>query len=332
MFRIGLFALLLLPSFVFSAEKQPASTVEIKEWPVPWKGTRPRDPYVAPDGKVWFVGQQGDYVAEFNPDGEKLRRFDLEKGTGPHNLIVDDSGVVWYAGNKASHIGRIDPGTGKIEKMPTPEEASDPHTMMFDGIGHIWFSSQHANSVGRMRMASGKVDVALVTTPRARPYGLVVDQTAGGRPWVALLGTHKLATVEPATMKLTEIELPRKEARPKRLALTADGRLWYVDSAQGYLGVYDPKSGNFKEWPAPSGADSEPYAMAADRMGRIWFAETGVEPNRLVGFDPKSEAYFSLTNVPSGAGSVRHMVFDAKTNALWFGTDENTLGRAQLPE
>jgi virginiamycin B lyase len=331
MIRIALFALLLLPSFVFSAGNQQASTVEIKEWPVPWKGTRPRDPYVAPDGKVWFVGQQGDYVAEFDPDGEKLRRIELEKGAGPHNLIVDDSGMVWYAGNKASHIGRIDPDSGKIEKMATPEEAADPHTMMFDGMGHIWFSSQHANSVGRMRMASGKVEVVAVPTPRARPYGLVVDQ-AVGQPWIALLGTHKLATVEPATMKLREIALPRKDARPKRLALTADGRLWYVDSAQGYLGVYDPKSAAFKEWPAPGGVDSEPYAMAADRMGRVWFVETGVEPNRLLGFDPKSETFISQSNIPSGAGSVRHMVYDPKTNTLWFGTDANTLARAQLPE
>lgn len=92
MFRSGFLALLLFPSLLFSAETQRMSSVDaavdIKEWPVPWEGTRPRDPYVTPDGKVWFVGQQGDYVAEFNPDGEKLRRFDLEKGAGPHNLIV----------------------------------------------------------------------------------------------------------------------------------------------------------------------------------------------------------------------------------------------------
>lgn len=71
---------------------------------------------------------------------------------------------------------------------------------------------------------------------------------------------------------------------------------------------------------------------ASDRAGRIWFAETGVKPNRLVGFDPKSGRFFSLTDIPSGAGSVRHMVYDVKTGALWFGTDENTLGRASLPD
>jgi hypothetical protein len=41
------------------------TAVAIEEWPVPWPGTRPRDPYVAPDGKVWFVGQTGDDLARF---------------------------------------------------------------------------------------------------------------------------------------------------------------------------------------------------------------------------------------------------------------------------
>ena len=32
-----------------------AQQVVIEEWEVPWEGSRPRDPYVAPDGGVWFV-------------------------------------------------------------------------------------------------------------------------------------------------------------------------------------------------------------------------------------------------------------------------------------
>ena len=41
--------------------------VVIDEWDVPWEGSRPRDPYVAPDGRVWFVGQTADYVARLDP-------------------------------------------------------------------------------------------------------------------------------------------------------------------------------------------------------------------------------------------------------------------------
>jgi virginiamycin B lyase len=59
--------------------------------------------------------------------------------------------------------------------------------------------------------------------------------------------------------------------------------------------------------------------------------ETGPEPNQFVGFDPQTEEIFSVTEVPSGAGSIRNMYFDAETNAVWFGTDANTIGTAKLP-
>jgi virginiamycin B lyase len=86
-----------------------------------------------------------------------------------------------------------------------------------------------------------------------------------------------------------------------------------------------------KEWANPSGATSLPYAMTMDDRDRVWFVETGVRPNRLVGFDPKTETFFSNTPVvPSGGGTVRHMVFEPKTRAIWWGSDTNQLGRAEI--
>ena len=110
--------------------------VAITEWLVPWPDSRPRDPYVAPSGAIWFVGQRADYLAQFDPETEAFSRFDLPPGTGPHNLIVDGDGQVWYAGNRAAHIGKLDPATGAIVEYPMPDPAAgDPHTLVFDGRG-----------------------------------------------------------------------------------------------------------------------------------------------------------------------------------------------------
>ena len=74
--------------------------VEITEWPVPWKDSRPRDPDVAPNGVIWLVGQGGDYAARFDPASQEFTRKVLPPGTGPHNLIVDRDGTLWIAGNR----------------------------------------------------------------------------------------------------------------------------------------------------------------------------------------------------------------------------------------
>lgn len=320
------------------------SPVDIREWEVPYAESRPRDPYVGPDGGVYFVGQRTHYVARLDPESGEFRKWDLEPGTGPHNLIVDADGIVWYAGNRAGHIGRLDPATGEITKYPMPGcgegnpesvsslescKARDPHTLVFDGRGGIWFTVQQGNLVGKFDPTSGTVQLIEIPTERARPYGIMPD--GSGRPWIALLGTNKIATVDPETMELEEVVLPRDGARPRRIDVDSDGAVWYVDYAEGYLGRYHPASGEIREWSNPSGSGARPYAMAADDKDRIWFVETGPSPNRFVGFDPESEEFFGITEVPSGGGTLRHMVFHARTRTIWFGADTNTVGRIVVP-
>ncbi|MGK7371424.1 MAG: Vgb family protein [Candidatus Halalkalibacterium sp. M3_1C_030] len=323
--------LAVLTAFIsFDIEEIPTKIdVQIQEWQVPWEDTRPRDPYVAPDGDVWFVGQRGDYISEFNTETDEFRRIDLPDGAGPHNCIVDEEGFIWYAGNRAAHIGRVNPETGEIKQFPMPNErARDPHTLVFDNNGDIWFTVQGGNFVGKLTVETGDVKLIDVPTQRARPYGIKVD--SNNRPWIALFGTHKLATVDPETMELTEIPLEREDARPRRLDLTGDGNIWYVDYAQGYLGEYDPESDSFEEWKLPEGSGSRPYAMVADANDNLWMVETGVSPNLFVGFNPESEEFFSSTAIESGGGTVRHMVFHKPTDSIWFGTDTNYLGQAKI--
>lgn len=70
------------------------------------------------------------------------------------------------------------------------------------------------------------------------------------------------------------------------------------------------------------------YGMASNGESRVWVVETGVFPNMFVEFDTQTERFSSATRIPSGARTVRHMDFHAATQAVWFGTDANTLGRA----
>jgi virginiamycin B lyase len=326
LYGVLLSAALLLPGAAAAAD---LPTPAIQEWPVPWEATRPRDPDVGPDGNVWFVGQRGHYVASLDPASGEFRRLELDQGTGPHNLIVADDGTIWYAGNLASHIGRMDPRTGAIHKVMMPDPAArDPHTLVFDGAGDIWFSVQGGNMLGKLTVATEAVRLIPVPTERARPYGIVVAPS--GDVWATAFGSNKLLHVDPATMHLEEVALPRADARPRRLQATEDGRIWYVDYAMGMLGFLHPESGLIKEWALPGGADSQPYGMAVDAANRLWMVESGLSPNRLVGFDPVTETFTAPVAIPSGGGTVRHMAYDAATDSIWFGTDTNTIGRADL--
>ncbi len=63
-----------------------------------------------------------------------------------------------------------------------------------------------------------------------------------------------------------------------------------MNSGLGYLGHFDPKTGDIQEWDSPSGRGSHPYAMVIVD-GIIWYNESGVRPDMLVRFDPATEEF-----------------------------------------
>ncbi len=320
-----------LPVLAPIAAAAAENAIEIREWNVPYEG-RPRDPFAAGPDRVWFVGQINGYLGRLTPSTGEFFKRDLGQGAGPHNLIVDDSGIVWFAGNRNAYIGRYDPKTDKIERIEMPDPAAaDPHTLVFDADqSHIWFTVQGGNFIGRLRLADRSIALGPVPTKGARPYGIKV--APDGTPWAALFGTNKLAAIDPETLTITEYTIPENNARPRRLEIGDDGRVWYSDYARGVLGRYDPKRKSFAEWSLPSGKGSAPYGTALDGNGRIWIAETGVEPNQLIGFDTKNEKIVSITPVPSGGGTIRHMMYDPKTGSIWFGADTGTIGKAEISQ
>lgn len=306
--------------------------LEFTEWQVPWDNSRPRDPYVAPDGQIWFVGQVSDYVAKLDPKTGEMIKFDIPEA-GPHTVIVDNNGVPWYAGNKDQHIGKMQPETGDVTRIDMPAGVNDPHTMAFTSDGYIWFTVQRsgeAGFIGRLNMGNNNVEIIAVPGKNMRPYGLVIDSR--DRPWIAFMGDNAIGTVDPASMTLDIIETPTEDSIIRRIGVTSDDRIWWTDAGMGHIGVYDPADKSMQQWPTPGGEAAGLYAMAVDNQDRIWYVETGLQPNRFVGFDSKTEQFISVDEVPSGGISVRHMVFDETSNAIWFGSDANTIGKAVVPD
>jgi virginiamycin B lyase len=317
-----------VPALLAIAAAAPAPP-GIQEWTVPWQGTRPRDPFVAPNGLVWFVGQEGNYVANLDPKTGKFDRFEIDEGTHPHNLVVAPDGMVWYTGNRNGRLVRLDPRTRKLANFPMPDaRVNDPHTMVLDQAGNAWFTAQRAGVVGRLDASSGKIRL-WETGSGTLPYGIEVD--AAQQPWYVLFGTNAIETVDPATMKQRRFELP-DGARPRRITVMKDA-IWYGDYARGYLGRLDPSTGKVTEFPLPAGMRSLPYAMAGDDKGRIWLAETGVRPNRLVGFDPRAGKFTEIVETEGGdePNTIRHMVFHGPAREIWYGTDRGTVGRLAVP-
>jgi virginiamycin B lyase len=279
--------------------------VKIREWDVPTKGAHPHDPAVGPDGSLWFTEQMVSKLGRLDPASGSFKEYPLKgKNDGPHGLVADREGMIWYTGNFAAHIGKLDPRSGQVVQYKMPDDkAEDPHTAVFDAQGTLWFTVQVGNMVGRLDPKTGKIDLKVVPTRDARPYGIQVNSK--GVPFFCEFGTNKMAKMDPKTMQITEYPLAQG-ARPRRIAITADDRVYFTDYEGGNLGRLDPDSGAVKMWPSPGGSGSNPYGIVAAPDGTVWYSESGVTPNTLIRFNPKTEE-FARTTIPSGGGTVRNM-------------------------
>lgn len=281
--------------------------VTIREWAVPTKGAHPHDPAVGPDGALWFTEQMTNKLGRLDPNTGEFKEYPLDeaKNSGPHGLLADGDGNIWFTANFGGYIGKLDPRTGKVTeyKMPS-EKADDPHTAVFDGHGNLWFTVQGGNMVGRLDPRSGKIVLKEVPTESALPYGIQINSK--GVPIFCELGTNKMASIDPATLKITEYVLP-ESARPRRLAIGQDDTVYFTDFKSGHLGRLNTATGAVKMYTSPGGAESNPYGITITPDGMVWYSESGVKPNTIIRFDPKTET-FARANIPSGGGVVRNMV------------------------
>jgi virginiamycin B lyase len=295
--------------------------IEIKEWVVPTRGQRSRDPIEAPDGSIWWTGMWASLLGRLDPDTGDMQEFKLPLSARPHSIVPDEAGNIWYTGNSNGTIGKLDPNTGLITEYQT--EARDPHSAAFHPNGNLYFTAQGAGMLGRFDPDSGEMTEV---QSESRPYGIQV--AANGTVWVAFNGTNKIGAMDPETMAIKYYDIPNEASRVRRLGLDSSGVVWFVNSTQGKIGRLDPASGEIRQWDSPSGQTSHPYALAVID-DKVWYNESGMRPDALVRFDPENEAFQSWA-IPSGVGIVRNMWVTKEGNLLIHQSSSNRVGLVEI--
>jgi virginiamycin B lyase len=303
-------------------------TVVVQEYDLPTPASRPHDPALGPDGSLWYTAQMANKLGRLDPHTGEIKEYPLKTAdSGPHGLVADKQGNIWFTAAFKGYVGELDPKTGAIKEYQMPDpRARDPHTPVFDPHGILWFTVQSGNFIGRLDPNTGAVKLKEVPTPRAVPYGILIS--SAGVPYFCEFGTNRLASIDPASMKITEYLLPAG-ARPRRLAITREDVIYYADYGRGNLGRFDPKTGKVEEWASPGGPDSKPYGIAVTPDGMVWYSEAGMRPNTIVRFDPGRKE-FSTWPIPSGGGVVRNMVATPKGDLYIACSGVNKVGIVRI--
>jgi virginiamycin B lyase len=79
----------------------------------------------------------------------------------------------------------------------------------------------------------------------------------------------------------------------------------------GQVGLHDPATGAWREWPLP-GQGAQAYAVYVDDRDIVWLTDFGA--NAIVRFDPATER-FDAVELPSEEAAVRQLL--GRPGELW---------------
>jgi len=252
-------------------------TKAFTEWDLP-AGARPHGLLVDRDGQVWYTGNGNGTIGHLDPATGKVTEHKAPSGGDPHTLVLDDQGTIWFtvqgghrigrldratgkiteyktrgnpyglaldrAGNvwfcqlSGDRLGRLDPKTGKITEMQM-EPGSQPRRMAVAPDGSLWVTLYGNGKLLHIDPATQKIvkEYALPHGPTGGPYAVTID--GGGIVWVNEIQTDTVTRLDPKTGVTRVFPLPSKDVGIRKMIVDATGRLWYMGSHNGRLGVIE---------------------------------------------------------------------------------------------
>lgn len=284
-----------------SGGEAPAAEAVLQEYPAP-EHAQPHDVAPAPDGTVWYTAQGSGELGRLDPRTGETRHIPLGAGSAPHGVIIGPDGAAWVTDGGLNAIVRVDGETEGVEIFPLPEGSgyANLNTATFDGRGILWFTGQ-SGIYGRLDPASGVVEVFEAPGGRG-PYGITT--TPKGEVYYASLAGSHIAQINIETGEATVIEPPTPGQGARRVWSDSQGRIWVSEWEAGQVGMYEPATQTWREWPLP-GAQPKAYAVYVDERDIVWLSDFG--SNSLVSFDPAQES-FEIFSLPSPTANVRQIL------------------------
>jgi virginiamycin B lyase len=249
-----------------------------KEWDLP-SGAQPHGLLVDKSGMVWYTGHGNGTIGRLDPATGQVTQFKAPSGGDPHTLVIDDaqttiwftvnggnrigrldmksgtiaefkasghpyglaldkSGSVWFCEIYADKLGKLDPRTGTITEVATGP-GSQPRRIAAAPDGTLWATLYGTGKLIHVDPAAGRVlkEYPMPAGATGGPYAVSVD--GAGIVWANEIQTDTVARFDPKTEKFRVFLLPSKGVGIRKLAVDAQGRLWYMGSHNGRLGVIE---------------------------------------------------------------------------------------------
>jgi streptogramin lyase len=265
--------------------RQRDMTARTKEWRI----ETPNDLMVQPhgiierDGKVFFVELTGDRFDELDPRTGRITRTRIpSEGAGPHSVWPDSKGNFWFSYFAASgKVARINPKTGETKEYEPLKDVSG-YGLVVDKADRVWMATLNTPVVLMHDPVTDRWKQFPVSNPVRR-----VAPDSKGLVWAGQFFGNRLVSIDPASGKVMEYEMPLKNGSAYDVWPDQDDNIWMTNHMYNSLVKFDQKTKKFTYYPYPQLAVYSPK-IDRDQTGTLWFClNAGGMPGELAGLLPK---------------------------------------------
>ncbi len=209
---------------------------KMTEFKTPSGGGGPHTLVITDDQRaIWFTMQSGNKVASLDTRTGAIKEY--PSSGGPYGLALDKAGNVWFCRMGDNKMGKLDPNTGQMAEVDTGG-GSRPRRVATAPDGMLWITFYGNGKLAKLDPSAMKV-VKTYPLPAgdSGPYAVTVD--GGGMVWANEISTDTVVRFDPKTEQMRVVQLPSKNVGIRKMVTDASGRLWYMGSHNGRLGVVE---------------------------------------------------------------------------------------------
>jgi virginiamycin B lyase len=209
----------------------------VTQYETPSHGGGPHTLIISDDGVIWFTLQSGNKIGRLDTKGNgQITEF--KTAGGPYGLALDKAGNVWFCRMGDDKLGKLDPKSGQMSELATGR-GSQPRRIATAPDGMLWVTLYGNGKLVKVDPAAMKVikEYQLPAGTGGGPYAVTVD--GGGMVWVNEINTDTVVRLNPANDEMSVVKLPSTNVGIRKMIVDAGGKLWYMGSHNGRLGVVE---------------------------------------------------------------------------------------------
>ena len=150
---------------------------------------------------------------------------------------IDKAGNIWFCRMGDNKMGKLDPKTGQMSEINTGR-GSRPRRVAAAPDGMLWVTYYGNGKLAKIDPTAMKV-VKEYQLPHGDEGPYAVNTDGAGIVWANEINTDTVVRFDPKTEQMRVIKLPGRNTGIRKMAVDAQGRLWYMGSHNGRLGMIE---------------------------------------------------------------------------------------------